>query len=133
MKMYSVFDTKADFWAPPFFARTHEEALRAFSVAANDRQHQWGRHPADFSLFYVGEFDEFTGLCTGVDRFHLSNALDLVERQPSPGLFADVSTGADNTQAFAPGVAPGANGGVKYNPHSRTDGVSDAEDVPEVS
>lgn len=61
-KMYTVHDGKAAFYSPPFYARTNAEAIRTFTQAVNDPNHEIGRNYADFSLFELGAFDEQTGL-----------------------------------------------------------------------
>lgn len=63
-KMYTVHDAKASYYSPPFFARTNMEAIRTFTQAVNDPQHEIGRNHADFTLFEVGEFDEQSGQIT---------------------------------------------------------------------
>lgn len=58
MKCYSVFDVKAEAYLQPFFARSHGEAIRSFESAVADEKHEFNRHAEDFSLFYVGEWDD---------------------------------------------------------------------------
>lgn len=56
--MYSIFDVKADVYNVPFFAPTNGVAIRQFSDLANDAQSSIARHPEDFKLCCVGEFDD---------------------------------------------------------------------------
>lgn len=58
-KMYSVFDSKATFFGNPFLENSDASAIRAFSdaVLENNPQNQWNRHPEDFSLFYLADFE----------------------------------------------------------------------------
>lgn len=61
MKLYSVFDSKAGFWAAPKPFRSRGEATRAWQSAANDKQTAVGLHPSDFAFYEIGEFNEDTG------------------------------------------------------------------------
>lgn len=58
LKMYSVYDCKVEAYLQPFFMRSKGEALRAWGQTVNDEQTQFCRHPADFTLFEIGEFEE---------------------------------------------------------------------------
>lgn len=65
MNIYTILDSKAEFHMTPFFARTDAEAIRTFVQAVNDqdnKQNLMAQSPADFTLFYIGEFDEKSGL-----------------------------------------------------------------------
>lgn len=56
MKMFSIFDSKAQTYCTPFFSQTLGTALRDFAFAANDKTTNIGRYPSDFVLFELGEF-----------------------------------------------------------------------------
>lgn len=59
--MFSVYDSPAKAYLPPFVADTEKVALRMFEAACRDSQHQFARFAEDYTLFLVGEFDDFTG------------------------------------------------------------------------
>lgn len=64
LKMFAVFDTKADFFGQPFFEQEEASAIRAFGDAVNDGSNpnnQWYKHPEDFQLYLLGTFDNLTG------------------------------------------------------------------------
>lgn len=83
MKMYSINDSKAEFYQNPFFARTNEEAKRTFAQVLNDKNpnNQYAQSPSDFTLFEVASFDEVTGVVTGLVPFSLGNGLEFVKTQ----------------------------------------------------
>lgn len=56
--LFAIFDSKAKAFLPPFMLPNSEMAVRAFSDCVNDPAHQFARHPADYTLFKVGEFDD---------------------------------------------------------------------------
>lgn len=63
-KMYSVFDAKLAVFSHPWYALTDAAAIRSFTDAVNDPNSprpEWGKHPEDFSLFYIGDFYDDTG------------------------------------------------------------------------
>lgn len=63
-KMFSFFDTKAGFFHTPFFFHHPGQAIRAAMDLASDLSTSIGRHPADYALFQLGEFDDATGVAT---------------------------------------------------------------------
>ena len=90
MKVYSVFDSKALFWAAPFILRTNGEAVRAFASAANDPTHSWGRFPTDFTLFHIGYFDHETGEIRPTEaKMSLAVAAELVGADATLPLFEE--------------------------------------------
>lgn len=62
MKVFSIFDCKTEAFAQPFFAVARGAAERAFSDIVNDANHPIGRHPADYTLFEIGEYDDREGV-----------------------------------------------------------------------
>lgn len=61
LQMFSVFDQPAGAYLPPFYARTRGEALRQFMDALCNPEHQFAKHPKDYTLFFLAEFDDNTG------------------------------------------------------------------------
>lgn len=57
LKVFSVYDVKAQAYLPPFFLPRTEMAVRVFSDSANDPTHMFCKHPEDFHLFELGEWD----------------------------------------------------------------------------
>lgn len=61
LKMYTVRDSKAEIFNPPFFQRSAGEALRAFSATANNKETTIYQNPEDYDLYYLGEYDDVSG------------------------------------------------------------------------
>jgi len=57
-RIFTVFDSKADAYLVPFFQQSAGVALRIFEDLANDPEHQFFRHPEDFTLFSLGTYDD---------------------------------------------------------------------------
>jgi len=64
MRIYTIYDTKAEHYGNPVFVRTDAEARRGFGQVAVDRQTEIGRHPEDFILYRIGTWDAETGRIT---------------------------------------------------------------------
>lgn len=91
-KIFTVFDSKAEVYLVPFFYNTRGEAIRSFKDTVNDRSHPMGRHPADFTLFEIGHYDNETGICEAIPAFNLGNGVELQEqRDNGPDLFQERS------------------------------------------
>lgn len=58
LKAFCVFDSKVEAYMAPFFMNSRGQALRAFADTAADSSTQIGKHPADFTLFELGEYDD---------------------------------------------------------------------------
>lgn len=61
LKMFTVYDSKAEAFLQPFYAQTTGVAIRIFTAAANDAGHDFNRYAGDYSLFEIGEFDQQSG------------------------------------------------------------------------
>lgn len=77
--IYSVFDKKAQLFCAPFCSVNDHTALRDFTYAANDPTTDIHRYSLDYSLYYVGSFDDESGhISTDVQRRHVADAFQLV-------------------------------------------------------
>lgn len=62
--IYSVYDSKVKYFHPPMFMMNKGEALRSWEEVANAQDQIIARHPQDFALFELGEFDDQNGAIT---------------------------------------------------------------------
>lgn len=58
MMIFCVYDRAAKYYGLPMFLRTKGEALRSFMDEANRHGSVIATHPEDFTLFYLGQYDE---------------------------------------------------------------------------
>jgi hypothetical protein len=63
-KCFSIYDEKAGAFITPFFLPNEQMAVREFAAAANDPNHKFGKWPADYTLFEIGDFNIDTGELT---------------------------------------------------------------------
>lgn len=78
LHMFAVFDSKVGVYASPFFCRSKGEALRSFEDACGDKGLPFGKHPGDYRLWYLGEFDDNTGVIYAAELIALCGASDFV-------------------------------------------------------
>nr|QJB19919.1 MAG: nonstructural protein [Microvirus sp.] len=101
MKIFSVYDAKAEAYARPFFLDTIGLALRGFGEACNDPQTELYRNPEDFTLYHIGEFDPASGAITQGHHAPIGKALEYkkseVARHFVPGT-------PENKASFAMGI-----------------------------
>lgn len=62
LRVYSVFDDKAELFRTPFFEVNDGVAMRDFGSLCNDSRSVVGMHPEDFHLYCLGTFDDDKGL-----------------------------------------------------------------------
>ena len=65
---FSVYDRAAENYNTPMFMAAKGQAIRAFDDQANSEDSMINKHPEDYTLFYIGEFDDDTGLLTPANK-----------------------------------------------------------------
>lgn len=99
--MFVIYDSKVDAYLHPMFFRSVGEAMRAFGDSANDQSTQFAKHPADFTLFHIGDFEEKSGTLIQMEaKANLGTALQLQRQTPSeaaPTPFGNVPKQLDIT------------------------------------
>lgn len=76
-RIFAIYDSKARSFLQPFYAPEIAVAQRHFRTAANDAATQICQYPEDFTLFYIGEYDDQSGVITPLDKMEnlgLANA-----------------------------------------------------------
>lgn len=63
-KIFSIYDGKAKIFNTPFFMATLGMAVRAFQDIAQDQNTMICRHPEDFTLYEIGEYEDGTAKLT---------------------------------------------------------------------
>lgn len=84
MKLYafSIRDSRGEVYNTPFFARAMGEAERNFEQLCNDEKSTVHAYPEDFSLYFIGEFDDQTGLMIPLkEPQHIVKAVNHVVRK----------------------------------------------------
>lgn len=81
LKIYSIKDVKAGFMNP-IYLQNDEIAIRSIKKAANDVQpNAVNDFPEDKELWYLGTFDEDTGLISAIQPKFLVRVIDFIEKR----------------------------------------------------
>ena len=57
-QVFTVFDCKAEAYLPPFYMATKGQAIRVFTDLVNDPNHAFAKHPEDYTLFQLGQYED---------------------------------------------------------------------------
>lgn len=60
----SIMDSSVGVYSPPMVFRTKGEAIRSFTDAVKDNNLPFNKHPEDYRLWFLGEWDDNSGLLT---------------------------------------------------------------------
>lgn len=61
MSVFSVVDGKTGIYSHPFYDVTRGSAVRAFQDTVRTKDHPFNRHPEDYTLVFIGTYDDNTG------------------------------------------------------------------------
>lgn len=61
IKIFTVYDSKAEAFTTPTFAPTTAAGMRMFESACNEEGSSFHRYSGDYTLFEIGDFDEHSG------------------------------------------------------------------------
>lgn len=66
LEYYAIKDTKVGFMNP-FLQHNQMEAIRNFRTALRDERSEMALNPADYELWFIGQWDDLTGFiqCNG--------------------------------------------------------------------
>lgn len=67
LRLYSIYDSKAEQFSPPQVYHNDMLALRGFESIVNDDKMLIKKYPEDFTLYYVGNLSDSDG------RYYLEN------------------------------------------------------------
>jgi len=56
--IFTVYDSKAELYLPPFYNQTKGQAVRAFQDTVNKKDHPFNKHPEDYTLFFLGNYED---------------------------------------------------------------------------
>ena len=92
--LFSIYDSKAQAYFPPFCLHNPQMAIRQFSDMVNDPETRISKHAEDYTLFQIGEFDDSNAKINISKDFpkSLSNGIQLVlSSNPIPSFEPDDS------------------------------------------
>lgn len=74
--VYSVYDEKAKAYITPFFMHNDDMAIRIFTECAMSADHQFGRFPADYSLWRLGSWEDQKAVFTAERKVPVITGLE---------------------------------------------------------
>lgn len=82
LNAYSIYDNKALQYHVPFFASTDGAAVRSVADLVGDPNTTIGRHPGDYVLYNIGQYDDVLGAMVPISPLrHVIDAVALVKVQ----------------------------------------------------
>lgn len=75
-KVFCLKDQKSSTYGPPFTMENSGFAIRMIQEGLQQGQAVWAKHPQDFSLFELGEYEPETGIIKTYDN---KNCVGLVQ------------------------------------------------------
>lgn len=76
--LVTVYDVKAETFNIPACFESIQDAKRAFFDICQDKNTIIGRHPEDFRLYLVGNFDVCTGTLSVLERAPLTDGTEYI-------------------------------------------------------
>lgn len=96
IKVFSVYDKKANGYQNPFFQQTVGLAERVFRTAANDSKTQICMYPEDYELYYIADYDDEKGEYINLDsKVRVCGAKDVKEATDDKVLHAVQQTASN--------------------------------------
>ena len=80
-KIFTIYDSKAKAYITPFFLHQEGMAIRIFTDCVNDPKHQFGKHPEDYILFHIGEWEDEKAKFQPNIPIALVTGIELVEQK----------------------------------------------------
>lgn len=96
---FALYDTKVGSYGTPFFFNHPAEAMRACVDLGQDRSTIVARHPEDYALHQVGQFDTDTGLFTPQQPASLGSVRSML---PAPAPSMPLFDGAPGVRLSKP-------------------------------
>lgn len=79
-QVVTIFDRAAEIFNAPAFFTAVGVAVRTFSDQVNDPNNPTNKHPEDFSMYHLGEYDDQTAEFTTFEKpIKLATAKDYIQ------------------------------------------------------
>lgn len=89
MDIFSVFDSKAEAFLPPFFSPNRAVAIRSFTRAVQQEGSDFNLYAGDYTLFCIGSWDPVKGkLVPAVKADNLGVAVQFLAVESEPQMAA---------------------------------------------
>lgn len=94
-KIFTIYDSKAQAYLTPFFLHQEGMAIRIFTDCVNVSNHQFGKHPEDYTLFQIGSWDDEKSKFLTNNPVALATGIELVDpnKEKQQEMFTDPPVG----------------------------------------
>lgn len=111
-QIFTIHDAKAAAYLPPFILPNAEMAKRIFTDCVNSEDHQFAKHPEDYTLFRLGTFDDNSAQYMLTEGIHSEgNGLEFITHELQPFMPDDKNDDQTlanrNTVSNDPPILPG--------------------------
>ena len=79
VSVYSIYDVKSCLYGQPFYSHNDNVAVRSFQDLQADSSSMVHRHPDDFRLYKLGNFNDITGMMSCISVPFLVLDLNLLK------------------------------------------------------
>lgn len=79
LQVFAVRDNATQTFGLPVFVRHQGEAVRSFVDQCKDKTSNFNKHPADYDLYHIGEYDDDTAEITSDATNRVARATDHAE------------------------------------------------------
>lgn len=82
MQLFALRDTALEAYGAVMTYSATGQAVREFTDQVNDKQSQINKHPEDYMLFFLGTYDNDTGMILQPDQpKQMARAIDVIIRE----------------------------------------------------
>jgi len=98
VQLYAIFDMASGVYEKPFFSTADDLVRREFLNAATAAETPISKHPKDYSLWRLGNFDDNTGIVQNESNECLCTAMEIIaqSQQVNPEKQLDLVKEIDN-------------------------------------
>lgn len=79
-QIFTIFDSATQAYMIPFFDLHEGSARRQFGDLVNDPEHPFSKHPDDYTLYFIGIYNEDTGHVEAHDPKSLGNGIEYMNK-----------------------------------------------------
>ena len=84
LQAYTIYDVASGTYMRPFYSEADGQAIRGFKDIAQDENHEVGKHPEDYTLYRIGDFNTVTGKMAGEELEKMATGLEMIAEMRSP-------------------------------------------------
>jgi len=81
VQIYNIYDTGPKVWRFPLFHICHRDFMDSWVESVNNPKSEFYKHPGDYTLFHIGEYDDVTCKFNMFDApIRLSCAIEVLKK-----------------------------------------------------